>query len=217
MDTYLRPHLGRMAWSMPDEREHFDLQTMIEHFDLKRISLGGPIFDTTKLDWLNGTWIREELDDEAFADNVQAWAMNREYLMPIIPLIRQRVNKWSDLAPLAGFFLEGLMPLTPEQLTFKGLETEDTRRIYAYALWALDATADGMVPRFKDLAPFVFGDGTKLRVFRHPSSWQWLVGKRHSSVRDDVYFGSTFPVLNSTRFGHAQAHPVGAGSLAESI
>ena len=56
-------YLGRIAWSMPDEREHFDLQTMIEHFDLKRISLGGPIFDTTKLDWLNGTWIREELDD----------------------------------------------------------------------------------------------------------------------------------------------------------
>jgi len=162
-------YLGRMAWSMPDEREHFDLETMIEHFDLKRISLGGPIFDTTKLDWLNGTWIREELDDEAFADNVQAWAMNREYLMPIIPLIRQRVNKWSDLAPLAGFFLEGLMPLSPEQLVFKGLETEDVRRIYAYALWSLDATAEwnsaDIQATLRHLSAVM---GLKLRIFLAP-------------------------------------------------
>ena len=54
-------YLGRMAWSMPDEREQFGLDEMLSAFTLDRISLGGPVFDTTKLDWLNGTWIREEL------------------------------------------------------------------------------------------------------------------------------------------------------------
>ncbi|HNH45263.1 MAG TPA: glutamate--tRNA ligase, partial [Agitococcus sp.] len=47
-------YLGRMGWSMPDEREKFSLTDMIEHFDLKRVSLGGPIFDVAKLSWLNG-------------------------------------------------------------------------------------------------------------------------------------------------------------------
>ena len=32
------------------------------------------VFDVTKLDWLNGTWIRESLDDSSFADRVEAWA-----------------------------------------------------------------------------------------------------------------------------------------------
>nr|WP_306288157.1 glutamate--tRNA ligase family protein [Pseudoalteromonas sp. WY3] len=37
-------YLGRMGWSMPDEREKFTLNEMIENFDMKRVSLGGPVF-----------------------------------------------------------------------------------------------------------------------------------------------------------------------------
>jgi len=36
-------YLGRMGWSMPDEREKFSLDEMIEHFDIQRVSLGGPV------------------------------------------------------------------------------------------------------------------------------------------------------------------------------
>ncbi len=43
---------------MPDEREKFTLAEMIEQFDIQRVSLGGPIFDVEKLNWLNGQWIR---------------------------------------------------------------------------------------------------------------------------------------------------------------
>src|SRR5690606_26897028 len=50
-------YLGRMGWSMPDEREKFSLEEMVEHFDIQRVSLGGPIFDVEKLAWLNGQWI----------------------------------------------------------------------------------------------------------------------------------------------------------------
>ncbi len=34
-----------MGWSMPDEREVFTLQDMMDNFDIQRVSLGGPIFD----------------------------------------------------------------------------------------------------------------------------------------------------------------------------
>ena len=131
-------YLGRMAWSMPDEREKFSLDEMLKAFSLDRISLGGPVFDVTKLDWLNGTWIREELDDNAFADRVANWALNREQLSPLIPLVRQRVQKWSDLANILGFFLQGRLELTADALSFKGLEPEDVRRIYTYTMWSLE-------------------------------------------------------------------------------
>lgn len=80
-------YLGRMGWSMPDEREKFSLQEMIDNFDLSRVSLGGPIFDMEKLSWLNGQWIREQSVEE-FAREVQKWALNPEYLMKIAPTCR---------------------------------------------------------------------------------------------------------------------------------
>ena len=60
-------YLGRMGWSMPDEREVFTLQDMIENFDVQRVSLGGPIFDVEKLNWLNGQWIRKIVDEQGVA------------------------------------------------------------------------------------------------------------------------------------------------------
>ncbi len=41
-------YLGRMGWSCRTSAE-FTLAEMIEHFDLSRVSLGGPIFDPEKL------------------------------------------------------------------------------------------------------------------------------------------------------------------------
>ena len=47
-----------MGWSMPDEREKFTLDEMLEVFDIQRISLGGPVFDVEKLSKciLDRTW-----------------------------------------------------------------------------------------------------------------------------------------------------------------
>ena len=131
-------YLARMGWSMPDEREKFSLEEMIENFDINRVSLGGPIFDQEKLSWLNGMWIREELSDEQFAAEFQKWALNPEYLMQIIPLIKQRVEKFTDVAPVAGFLLSGMLPITEESFTHKSLQLEDTRRILQFASWMLD-------------------------------------------------------------------------------
>ncbi|MCK9469679.1 MAG: glutamate--tRNA ligase, partial [Porticoccaceae bacterium] len=68
-------YLGRMGWSMPDEEEKFSLDQMIANFNIDNVHLGGPVFDREKLDWLNGRWIREDLDDNQFADRVAEWAL----------------------------------------------------------------------------------------------------------------------------------------------
>jgi glutamyl-tRNA synthetase len=131
-------YLGRMGWSMPDESEKFTRQQMFDNFDIQRVSLGGPVFDQEKLSWLNGLWIREELDPAAFAAEFQKWALNPEYLMQIIPLIQPRVEKFSDVAPLASFFLSGMMPISLESFVHKSLDEEAVRRILQFAVWHLD-------------------------------------------------------------------------------
>jgi glutamyl-tRNA synthetase len=85
---------------MPDEREKFNLNEMLEAFDIGRVSLGSPVFDVEKLSWLNGVWIRDELTDDQLADRLQDWALNRDSLMAFLPFARQRMETFSDLAPL---------------------------------------------------------------------------------------------------------------------
>ena len=57
-------YLGMMGYTLPDQREIFSLNELSESFDLKRMSLGGPIFDLAKLKWLNGRYLREKLSPE---------------------------------------------------------------------------------------------------------------------------------------------------------
>lgn len=131
-------YLGRMGWSMPDEREKFTLDEMIASFDITRVSLGGPIFDLEKLSWLNGQWLRE-LSVEQFAAEVQKWAFNPGYLMQIAPHVQQRVETFSQIAPLAGFFFSGALPLDPALFVHKKLDETQVRQVLQLVLWKLEA------------------------------------------------------------------------------
>jgi len=147
-------YLGQMAWSMPDGRERFRVEDMVEAFDLSRISLGGPVFDITKLFWLNGTWIREELDDTQFADRVSEWALNRDHLSPIIPLVKGRVQVFTELAPLAGYLLAGVPDIDVALLPSKKVEAPVVRK----ALWASLQRIDKLREFNKEEIEAVFRD-----------------------------------------------------------
>ena len=138
----LANYLGLMALSIPEGEEKFTLAQMVEQFDLQNISLGGPVFDVKKLAWLNGRWIRENLTDEEFAGRVAEWALNRDYLMPIVPLVRPRVLLFSELAPLTSFFLSGDLDLSPEDLKDKKMSPATIATALSHVLAAIDDLTD---------------------------------------------------------------------------
>ncbi|WP_027857075.1 glutamate--tRNA ligase [Marinobacterium jannaschii] len=162
-------YLGRMGWSMPGEAEKFSLAQMIEKFDIHRVSLGGPVFDQEKLSWLNGLWLREDLSPEQFAAQFQQWALNPEYLMQIVPLIQQRVEKFSDVAPLAGFFMSGMLELVEADFEHKSIEKDEMRRVLQFAVWLLDTenqwNKDRLFAVMKQLADVM---GLKIRDLLFP-------------------------------------------------
>ncbi|MFC3151344.1 glutamate--tRNA ligase [Litoribrevibacter euphylliae] len=135
----LTNYLGRMGWSMPDEREKFSLAEMIENFDINRVSLGGPIFDVEKLSWLNGLWIREELSVEQFADRIHQWAFNEKNIMPMLPFVQGRINAFSDIAPLVNFMFSGMLPLGASAFEHKKLDEDAVKRVLQFTLWKLEA------------------------------------------------------------------------------
>ena len=132
-------YLGRMGWSMPDESEKFSLQQMLDHFDIQRVSLGGPIFDIEKLRWLNGLWIREDLSEEQLAQRLVQWAYNADNLMQVLPHAQKRMETLSDFAPLAAFLVSGTLPITEDSFADIKGEREDLVTNLQFALWRLEA------------------------------------------------------------------------------
>ncbi|CAA0116930.1 Glutamate--tRNA ligase [BD1-7 clade bacterium] len=133
-------YLGRMGWSMPDESEKFSLEEMHTHFNIQRVSLGGPIFDVTKLKWLNGRWLREDLTLEQLADRLQEWAFNKERLMPALAQFQPRLEVMSDLAPSAAFLFGGMLDLEEGDFTSNSkLPVEQQVDLLQFALWRLEA------------------------------------------------------------------------------
>jgi len=131
-------YLGRMGWSMPDEREKFTLDEMVENFDITRVSLGGPTFDVEKLSWLNSVWLREMPVTELMSA-FQKWTFNPAYVEQVLKQIQPRIHTLSDAASWAGFFFSGQVNVTAESFAHKKLSPEDVRRILQITLWELDA------------------------------------------------------------------------------
>ncbi|MGH8492282.1 MAG: glutamate--tRNA ligase [Moraxellaceae bacterium] len=131
-------YLGRMGWSMPDEREKFTLAEMVENFDIKRVSLGGPIFDVEKLSWLNSVWLRE-MSVPQLMQAFQKWAVNPEYLSRVVAQIQPRIQTLSDAAGWASFFFSGAVNVTAESFTHKKLTPDEVRKILQVSLWELEA------------------------------------------------------------------------------
>ena len=169
MPEALLNYLARMGWSMPNEEEKFTLDEMLAHFDLKDISLGGPVFDIEKLDWLNGRWIRENLDTDAFARRVGEWALNESYLKPIIPLIQSRVERFSQLPSLVSFFFSGMPDISQSDFEALPMDEETIRRVLQYTSWMLDQQRhwhrDALYQSLKNLADAM---QLKMKLFLQP-------------------------------------------------
>jgi glutamyl-tRNA synthetase len=117
--------LGLFIKSASEEDEKTSLQELIDGFDVHNISLGGPVFDTSKLDWLNGRYLREELSAAQFLEKVKAWAL----------------VKLSDLGSLtAMFFMNRIDGQTTEALRDGvKINAEQQRAAYTLALQQFDS------------------------------------------------------------------------------
>jgi glutamyl-tRNA synthetase len=135
-------YLGRMGWSMPDESEKFSVETMISNFDIQRVTLGGPTFDLEKLSWLNGTWLREEINDSDFQARYQAWLSEGVDFKKLIPHVKERVNIFGDVVGLASYFIEDRLNLNEHSFEKNKLEIEDQKKVLQFSLWAVEGLAD---------------------------------------------------------------------------
>ena len=161
-------YLGMMGWSMSDEREVFSPQEMAEDFELSRIHLGGPVFDMEKLSWLNGQYLRS-LDADAFMDRIQAWALNRDRLSALVPLVQERTEKFSDLIGHVDYLLGDRAPLSMAHFEAGKADLETQIQVLDHIGREFDALRhwerDALFQICQDLAGHL---GLKIRDFLFP-------------------------------------------------
>ena len=132
--------LGLLMVSSAEGEEVMSLDALIARFEVEHLSLGGPVFDVPKLDWLNGKWLRE-LPPAAFIERIFAWGGSPMRFAEMAALAQSRIERLSDLGPLLAFFFAGRLNLTEAQLLAgQKLEKADVRRAIALAMWELDAS-----------------------------------------------------------------------------
>lgn len=134
--------LALMGWSFGDDVEKFSLGQMIEKFDLKNISLGGPVFDLVKLNWLNKLYLAE-MSESQFVCQLRENVFSEEYLGKIYPLIRERIDRFDQFVDKAGFFFTGTLAYG-DASTFlpKGKSHADMRKMLKAVLEKIDVLDD---------------------------------------------------------------------------
>ena len=161
-------YLALMGWSMPDEREIFGFDEMVEALDVDRMSTGAPVFDTEKLNWLNGQYIRG-MSSSAFMDRVADWAVNRERLAELVPLIQERTERFIDLLPQVDYLLGERAEITQASFAHTDLGEGDCLRILDHTLRTLERMRswqrDDLFEELKSLAEAM---DVKFRDFLFP-------------------------------------------------
>ena len=130
--------LGLMGWSMPDEREIFDIKEMIGALDLDRISTSGPVFDQAKLKWLNGQYLRK-LDDSDYQQKFLRWLESSGGIERLLPLVKERAETFSELAPITNYLIGNRVELSLGDFNELRVELDLTKKILHHLLAILDA------------------------------------------------------------------------------
>ncbi|MEO6911567.1 MAG: glutamate--tRNA ligase, partial [Edaphobacter sp.] len=149
--------LGLMGGGVPADlnggTEKFTLAEMVEHFVFTNIRLGGPVFDLTKLKWLNGEYLRA-ITPEAFYTALRSTVLADDYLRGIAALIQTRVETLGQFGDLTGFFFRDDILPTQEVFLPKKRTLEETLAFVAEQLTTLegtDWTHEDMEPALKKL------------------------------------------------------------------
>lgn len=106
--------MALLGWNPGNEKEIFSKEDLIQAFSLERIQKSGAIFDFTKLDWMNGEYIRALSSEELLKrakDFLPEAARNYSelYLRKVLVLEQPRLKRLSEIREGTDYFFK-----TPE-------------------------------------------------------------------------------------------------------
>ncbi len=144
-----------LGWNPKTEEEVFSMEEMIKRFDLSGVNKTGAIFNTEKLDWINGAYIRkmdldkltmlsvpylveagiiEEIKNEKIKnqnDNLKFKIIDTgeiisfDYLKQILALEQERMKKLSEIGDLVKFIFTDKLEYEKDLLIWKKMSFDE--------------------------------------------------------------------------------------------
>jgi glutamyl-tRNA synthetase len=144
--------IALLGWSPGDDREVLSRDELIEAFSIEGIGKSGAVFDSEKLDWMNGVYLRQ-MSAEAyvaaarpFVEGAVGESPDPDYLSRVVLLEQERARTLAELPELTEFFFRD-----PENYDEKG-ERKWFGREGAAELVAAVRTAVSELPTFDEPA-----------------------------------------------------------------
>ena len=139
-----------LGWSLDGETEVMAVDTIRQHFTLERVGKPAAIFDLDKLQWMNGVYIRQ-LDAAALADRIRPFLesayppelrpIDRDYLLRIAPLFRERLKTLADAPERLAYFFVDRPEYDAGMLIQRGMDAAGTQAAIARAASDLAAVS----------------------------------------------------------------------------
>ncbi|MGC8791119.1 MAG: glutamate--tRNA ligase [Desulfurella sp.] len=150
-------YLARLGWSYGDE-EIFNMQKLLELFDLEGLNKSPAVFDQKKLLWLNGYYIRNTQAEELLNLSYDFLSQNcksheKKYLEKAIEVMKPRVETLVELAQSIEFFCT--RPTFYEEKGIKKYTNQNTKQIlldFIDKIKNIEFTHDNFQALINDLA-----------------------------------------------------------------
>ena len=103
--------LALLGWSYDDKTTIMARHELIERFSLERVVPSPATFDYKKLDWMNGTYLRD-LQPEEYAHFLNKWLHEQGNAWPevtvnaTVPLVQEKIETFSQYPEFVRFLFE---------------------------------------------------------------------------------------------------------------
>lgn len=101
--------LAFLGWHPSDNREMFDLESLVKEFSLERVSKSGAKFDMDKSKWFNHQYLMTASGSELMKmveSQIEERHLSKgsEYLETVLDMLKEKVSFASDILPLGDYF-----------------------------------------------------------------------------------------------------------------
>ena len=174
----MKNFLAQMSWSPGEDERIYSMEELIKGFSLEKLSKGSPIFDLTKLEWLNGqlisqmssdklaSYVKEELKEEnLWQDELEN--ERREWFLNLIDLLKERSRTIKDFPLRARPYLSDDISYDPAGVR-KHLKDERLGELLAKLKEDFEGMEDFSAPHIEEVLRSRAGrEGVKAALFIH--------------------------------------------------
>ena len=110
-------YMALLGWSPGEDREFLNLEEMIDLFSLDKVTKTAAIYDTNKLAWMNGNYMREyntekllnaayPFLEEDYSSETHIKVQDKAYVKAVINSVRERAKTLKELSEAADYFFK---------------------------------------------------------------------------------------------------------------